>query len=211
MNADVADQFELLADLLELEGYDTFRVLAYRRAATRIRETGRLDRPARARRQGQGSPGDREDDRGEDRRDRRRRRGARADQAQGSSCPRRSSLFMRLPGLGPKTARRIWQELDVTTLDGLEAGRRGAAASDADRARGEGRGERAAGARRAERRLRSRLARFSARRFPPFSPPSTRCARIRRRSRSPRPGASGGVARPFATWTSSPPPVMPMR
>jgi DNA polymerase (family 10) len=27
--------------------------------------------------------------------------------------------FMRLPGLGPKTARRIWKELDVTTLDGL--------------------------------------------------------------------------------------------
>ena len=29
--------------------------------------------------------------------------------------------FMRLPGLGPKTARRIWQELDVTTLDELKA------------------------------------------------------------------------------------------
>jgi DNA polymerase (family 10) len=28
--------------------------------------------------------------------------------------------FMRLPGLGPKTARRIWQELGVTTLDGLK-------------------------------------------------------------------------------------------
>ena len=29
--------------------------------------------------------------------------------------------FMRLPGLGPKTARRIWQELGVTTLDELRA------------------------------------------------------------------------------------------
>ena len=28
--------------------------------------------------------------------------------------------FMRLPGLGPKTARRIWQELGVTTLDELK-------------------------------------------------------------------------------------------
>ena len=37
-NADVADQFELLADLLELEGADAFRVIAYRRAATRMRE-----------------------------------------------------------------------------------------------------------------------------------------------------------------------------
>src|SRR5205823_14497629 len=39
-NTEVADQLDLLADLLELEGQDTFRVLAYRRAATRIRETG---------------------------------------------------------------------------------------------------------------------------------------------------------------------------
>src|SRR5213078_3794310 len=38
-NADVAEQFDLLADLLELEGAESFRVLAYRRAATRMRET----------------------------------------------------------------------------------------------------------------------------------------------------------------------------
>ena len=38
-NAEVADQFDLLADLLELEGAESFRVLAYRRAATRMRET----------------------------------------------------------------------------------------------------------------------------------------------------------------------------
>ena len=35
----MAEQLELLADLLELEGEASFRVLAYRRAATRIRET----------------------------------------------------------------------------------------------------------------------------------------------------------------------------
>ena len=38
-NQDVAEQFELLADLLELEGEDAFRVIAYRRAAQRMRET----------------------------------------------------------------------------------------------------------------------------------------------------------------------------
>src|SRR5207248_3049535 len=38
-NAEVADQFDLLVDLLELEGAESFRVLAYRRAATRMRET----------------------------------------------------------------------------------------------------------------------------------------------------------------------------
>ena len=39
-NADVAEQLELLSDLLEIEGQPAFRVLAYRRAATRIREQG---------------------------------------------------------------------------------------------------------------------------------------------------------------------------
>ena len=39
-NADVAAQFELLSDIFELENVESFRVLAYRRAATRIRETG---------------------------------------------------------------------------------------------------------------------------------------------------------------------------
>ena len=38
-NQEVAEQLELLADLLELEGEPSFRVIAYRRAATRIRET----------------------------------------------------------------------------------------------------------------------------------------------------------------------------
>ena len=38
-NAEVAEQFDLLADLLELEGAESFRVLAYRRAALRMRET----------------------------------------------------------------------------------------------------------------------------------------------------------------------------
>ena len=38
-NAQVADQFDLLADLLELEGAESFRVIAYRRASSRMRET----------------------------------------------------------------------------------------------------------------------------------------------------------------------------
>jgi len=38
-NAQLADQFELLADMLELDGADAFRLTAYRRAATRIRES----------------------------------------------------------------------------------------------------------------------------------------------------------------------------
>ena len=38
-NSDVADQLDLLADLSEIRGDDSFRVSAYRRAATRVRET----------------------------------------------------------------------------------------------------------------------------------------------------------------------------
>jgi DNA polymerase (family 10) len=38
-NAQLADEFELLADMLELDGADAFRLTAYRRAATRIRES----------------------------------------------------------------------------------------------------------------------------------------------------------------------------
>src|SRR2546425_10414561 len=40
-NSEVAERFELLADLLEIEGAQSYRVLAYRRAAARIRETPR--------------------------------------------------------------------------------------------------------------------------------------------------------------------------
>jgi DNA polymerase (family 10) len=117
-NADVADQFELLADLLEIEGYDTFRVLAYRRAAARIRETGgsvaqlALDGRAKAL-QGIGKTIEEkivqivED--GE----------VHAMTKHKRQVPAEVVTFTRLPGLGPKTARRIWMELGVTTLEEL--------------------------------------------------------------------------------------------
>jgi len=38
-NEQLAEQLELLGDLMELEGADGFRVSAYRKAAARIRET----------------------------------------------------------------------------------------------------------------------------------------------------------------------------
>src|SRR3954471_19679137 len=38
-NPEVADQFDLLADLMEIDGADKFRISAYRRAATSIRES----------------------------------------------------------------------------------------------------------------------------------------------------------------------------
>ena len=118
-NTDVAEQFDLLADLLELEGAESFRVIAYRRAATRMRETSgsiaQLALDGRAKElQGIGKTIEEKIvqivEQGEIEALAKRR----------SSVPPEVVLFMRLPGLGPKTAARIWKELGVTTLDELK-------------------------------------------------------------------------------------------
>ncbi len=116
---DVAEQLELLADLLEIEGEASFRVLAYRRAATRIRETAgsvaELALAGRAKElQGIGKTIEEkivqvvED--GE----------MHALTKRKNVIPPEVVSFMRLPGLGPKTAARIWQELGVTTIEELK-------------------------------------------------------------------------------------------
>jgi len=111
----VVEQLELLADLLELEGQESFRVLAYRRAAQRVRESGgsiaqlALDGKAKEL-QGIGKTIEEKIvqivEQGEIEALAKRRK----------SIPPDVVQFMRLPGLGPKTARRIWQELGVSTL-----------------------------------------------------------------------------------------------
>jgi DNA polymerase (family X) len=118
-NEELADQLELLADLSELEGEDSFRVLAYRRAATRIRETGgpvaqlALEGKAKS----LSGIGKTIEDKivqvvelGE----------MEALTKRKKLVPEEVVKFMRLPGLGPKTARRIWKELGVTTLAQLK-------------------------------------------------------------------------------------------
>ncbi|HYZ18141.1 MAG TPA: DNA polymerase/3'-5' exonuclease PolX [Gaiellaceae bacterium] len=118
-NGDVADQFELLADMLELEGSDQFRPLAYRRAAQVMRETGgsiaQLAVEGRAKDlSGIGKTIE-------------EKIVQIVEQGQIEALAQRQERipadvveFMRLPGLGPKTARRIWQELGVSTLGGLK-------------------------------------------------------------------------------------------
>ena len=119
-NDELADQLDLLADLSELEGEDSFRVLAYRRAATRIRETGgpvaRLALEGKAKNlTGIGKTIEAKIveaiELGE----------MKALTKRKAIIPEEVVKFMRLPGLGPKTARRIWQELGVTTLGELKA------------------------------------------------------------------------------------------
>jgi DNA polymerase (family 10) len=119
-NEALAEQFELLGDLMELEGGDAFRVGAYRKAAARIRETPTsvaqlaLDGKA-VRLQGIGKTIEGkivevvED--GE----------IHALTKRKAVVPAEVAVFMRLPGLGPKTARRIWQELGITTVADLKA------------------------------------------------------------------------------------------
>jgi DNA polymerase (family 10) len=118
-NADVADQFDLLADFLELEGGDQFRPLAYRRAAQRMRETGgsiaQLAVEGRAKElSGIGKTIEEKIV-----------QIVEAGQIEALAkrierIPAGVVEFMRLPGLGPKTARRIWQELGISTVDGLK-------------------------------------------------------------------------------------------
>ena len=119
----MAEQLELLADLLEIEGEAAFRVLAYRRAAQRVRDTGgpvaqlALDGKAK---ELPGIGATIQDkivqivDTGEIEALARRRK----------TIPPEVVDFLRIPGLGPKTVRKIWQDLGVSTLADLKAAAR---------------------------------------------------------------------------------------
>jgi DNA polymerase (family X) len=118
-NTDVAEQLELLADILELEGEAAYRVLAYRRAAARVRETSGLVAELAVEGKAKELPGIGGTIEGkiiqivED--------------GEMHALTKHKALvppdvveFTRLPGLGPKTARKIWRELGVTTLGELK-------------------------------------------------------------------------------------------
>ena len=124
-NAEIADRFELLGDLLELEGAVVYRVLAYRRAAKTLRETP--ESVARLSEQGKlvelpnigvtindkvtellstGSI-------------------AALDKVIARNPPGAVAV-MHVPGIGPKTARKIFSELQISTVeDAVQAARDG--------------------------------------------------------------------------------------
>ena len=118
-NSEVADQLELLADMLELTGEASFRVIAYRRAAQRVKENAgsiaQLALDGRAKElPGIGKTIEEKIvqivDKGE----------IEALTKRKAQVPPEVVQFMRLPGLGPKTAARLWQELGLTTLAELK-------------------------------------------------------------------------------------------
>src|SRR6058998_1466385 len=118
-NADVAEQLELLSDILELEGEAAYRLLAYRRAAALVREQSGLVAELALEGKAKDLPGIGKTiegkiveivNEGE----------IRALTKHKALVPPDVVEFTRLPGLGPKTARRIWQELGITTLADLQ-------------------------------------------------------------------------------------------
>jgi DNA polymerase (family X) len=117
-NAQVAEQFDLLADLLELDGEQQFRVLAYRRAAEQIRSNAGPIAQLALDGQAKDLPGIGKTieskivqivESGE----------IEALTKRKEQIPAGVAEFLRLPALGPKTARRIWQELGITTVGEL--------------------------------------------------------------------------------------------
>jgi len=119
-NGDLADQLDLLADLSEILEEESFKVVAYRRAAGRIRESPlpiaelALDGKAKE------LPGIGKTieakvvevvEDGEMHALTKRR----------SMVPSGVVEFLRLPGVGPKTAARIWTQLGITSLEGLKS------------------------------------------------------------------------------------------
>jgi DNA polymerase (family X) len=119
-NQEVAEQLDLLADLLELEGEASFRILAYRRAATRVRETPSLVAQLALDGRAKDLPGIGKTieekivqmiETGEIAALAKRR----------DTVPADVVRFMRLPGLGPKSAAKIWKQLGIATLDELKS------------------------------------------------------------------------------------------
>jgi DNA polymerase/3'-5' exonuclease PolX len=197
-NGALADQLDLLADLSEILEEESFKVIAYRRAAGRIRESPlpiaelALDGKAKE------LPGIGKTieakvvevvEDGEMHALTKRR----------GLVPAGVVEFLRLPGVGPKTAARIWTQLGITSLDGLKA------AAEAGRLRDLS----GMGAKSEEKILRaleatrSRSAASSPWRCRLCVVSSLSCRRIRQRSPSRRPEASDAVARPCGTSTSS--------
>ena len=120
-NTQIAKVFENIAGLLEVKGEQAFTVLAYRRAAWSINELPtELDRMVRENGDLRQIPGV-----GRAIADKITELvntgGLRYFEKLRSEFPDGILGVMRLPGVGPKTAKRLWEELGVSNLAELES------------------------------------------------------------------------------------------
>ena len=119
-NGELADQLDLLADLSEILDEESFKVIAYRRAATRIRESPLPIAELALEGKAKELPGIGRTIENKvvevvrvgemEALTRRRQR-----------VPAGVVDFLRLPGVGPKTAARFWTQLGITSLASLKA------------------------------------------------------------------------------------------
>jgi DNA polymerase (family 10) len=117
-NGQLADQLDLLADLSEILEEESFKVVAYRRAAGRIRESAVPIAELALEGKAKELPGIGKTIEAKvvevvqdgEMHALSKRRGL---------VPAGVVDFLRLPGVGPKTAARIWTQLGITSLDGL--------------------------------------------------------------------------------------------
>ncbi len=115
-NAAIAERFDLMADLLELEGAVVYRVLAYRRAAQTLRETAESVARLSAEKRLTSLPGV-----GQTIADKVAELLETGDIAAlvrlVDRNPPGAVQVMRMQGVGPKTARRIFDELGLRTVE----------------------------------------------------------------------------------------------
>ncbi len=119
-NTEIAAALDELGDLYELDGAIIHRIVAYRNAAKAIRDAP-VSVTALARKGAATElPGIGAHDPGEGARARRRGRDPGRGQA-ASQVPPGLLEITRLPGLGPKRARRLYEELSIDSLAALRA------------------------------------------------------------------------------------------
>ena len=141
-NSEIAAALDELGDLYELDGAVIHRIVAYRNAAKAVRDApvsitalAREGRATELRRDRRDHPGE----------------GHRRSPTTGeipalvklrAKFPPGLIEMTRLPGLGPKRARRLFEELGIDSLDVAAHGRPGAAHPRAQGIRAQGRGRR---------------------------------------------------------------------
>ncbi|CAI8720081.1 DNA polymerase/3'-5' exonuclease PolX [Methylococcus capsulatus] len=119
-NADIAAIFEEIADLLEIEGANVFRVRAYRNAARTLQELGRDVRTMLQKGEDLTAlPGIGDDLAGKMREIAETGRCAALDKLHKKLPPAITEL-LKIPGLGPKRVKALYHELDIHTVEQLQ-------------------------------------------------------------------------------------------